>query len=121
MLLLLKLAKAIDQFELKKVHLALHLPYYNTDENYNLSLLPIPNIVSNTLDRLKENGNKVDTSLAEETKESQRSGQNNNIDDSANNNTNNLILWCLILKIGLATPKASLVPSLPLFIVFKDT
>ena len=47
MLLLLKLAKAIDQFELKKVHLALHLPYYNTDENYNLSLLPIPNIVSN--------------------------------------------------------------------------
>ncbi|CAI4327335.1 CDA_G0008110.mRNA.1.CDS.1 [Saccharomyces cerevisiae] len=39
------------------------------------------NIVSNTLDRLKENGNKVDTSLAEESKESQRSGQNNNIDD----------------------------------------
>lgn len=39
------------------------------------------NIVSNTLDRLKENGSKVDTSLAEETKESQRSGQNNNIDD----------------------------------------
>ncbi|CAI4057610.1 hypothetical protein SKDZ_04G1750 [Saccharomyces kudriavzevii ZP591] len=39
------------------------------------------NIVSNTLDRLKENGNKVDTSLAEESKESQRSGKNNNIDD----------------------------------------
>ncbi|CAI4037838.1 hypothetical protein SMKI_04G1720 [Saccharomyces mikatae IFO 1815] len=39
------------------------------------------NIVSSTLDRLKENGNKVDTSLAEETKESQRSSQSNNIDD----------------------------------------
>lgn len=38
-------------------------------------------IVSNTLDRLKDNGNKVDTSLAEESKETQRSGQNGNVDD----------------------------------------
>ncbi|EJS44380.1 pex19p [Saccharomyces arboricola H-6] len=38
-------------------------------------------IVSNTLDRLKENGSKVDTSLAEETKESPFNGQNNNVDD----------------------------------------